>query len=175
MIPLRISRNLKTKDIEWFIIRNMEIGFECDILIIDTHRPSTLDDFPHMKEFIEKKFPEQKDDYENPNFIKVLVFTQKEIREEKIKEELTYIVEGLLQKVVAGWDIEYHTFKIKKDKKVDRFKREYVYDYINNYLIKHFGFTKESLDGFKNPTFHFLTQEKTWDKELEKKYKIKFE
>lgn len=182
MINLRITRHIKTKDIEWFSVGNKELNFECDLLTVDTHRSSTLDDYPHMKDFVEKKFPETKSDYENPNLVKAIYFLRGEKPSNEIMEELGYISERLLSQLVMGEVTDYEVIKkfdrsqskIKGKDELNIKEMEYYYDFIDNYLIKNFGFTKDSLNRFKNPTFHFLTQEKTWDKSLEKKYKIKF-
>lgn len=176
---LKIIRHLKTKDIEWFWVGNKELNFECDLLIIDTHRPSSLDDFPHMKEFVEKNYPETKSDYENPNLVKAVYFLRGEKPGNEIMEELGYISERLLSHLVMDGVTDYEIVKkfdrdnYKGDKdEINVKETEYYYDIMDNYLMKNFGFTKDSLNRFKNPTFHFLTQEKTWDKEMEEKYKI---
>lgn len=182
MIDLRITRRLKTKDIEWFWVGNNEINFQCDLLFVDTHRSSTLDDFSHLKDFIEKKFPETKSDYEYPNLVKAIYFFRGKKPNDEIMEELGFIVEELLSHLVYQPAEQHNIIKVfDKSKFIDldsdelNIKEiEYYYDFIDNYLIKNYGFTNKSLNRFKNPTFHFLTQEKTWPKEMEKKYKIRF-
>lgn len=172
MSNLIFRRFLKTKDVEWFKIAIQDDDFVCDVLVIDTRRPSTVADYPNLKQPIDKFDLEL---IENPNLVKGLFFFREREPGENVLQELNCLFDSLLLHLVHDWVFDIKILKIKKKGKLSKEKKdEYYHNCVCEYLFKDFGFTQKALDRFKNPTFHFLTQEKTWSKAWEKKYKIKF-
>ena len=90
MEQLRISRDLKLKDIEIFRIIEGHFGLPISyMLLIDFKRPSTLEDFEYLADV------EDKASFGRANYIKVVYISNKEFQQ-NIIEELLYIAEGFL-------------------------------------------------------------------------------
>ena len=168
---INFQRLLKTKDLELYEFYNFELAFSCYGIVVDTHRLGTIDDHPHLK----GKLKEDDEIVNDPNLIKVILFFRDEPQEEMISE-LDSLLDSLL--LYLNYDWARDSIIIKNESKNSLGNEDvnnFYYDYVCDYLVKNFGFTKESLNKFNNPTFAFLTQEKEWDKETEEKYKIKFD
>lgn len=104
---LRITRELKLKDVEFFMITKGYAGEKvCHMLFLDYRRPSTLRDFPFLIGI------EDEQDFGRSNFIKVLVVSEAEL-ENEVKEELNIIASGFLEnKMDCHWLMEYEIANI---------------------------------------------------------------
>ena len=90
MEQLRISRDLKLKDIEIFRIIEGHFGLPISyMLLIDFKRPSTLEDFEYLADV------EDKASFGRANYIKVVYISNKEFQQ-NIIEELLSIAAGFL-------------------------------------------------------------------------------
>lgn len=107
MEQLRISRDLKLKDIEVFRIIEGHFGLPISyMLFIDFKRPSILEDFEYLADV------EDKESFGRANYIKVIYISNKELQQ-NIIEELLYIAEGFLDnKDDCHWNA---SFKVIED------------------------------------------------------------
>ena len=108
MKPIRLFRDLKLRNVEMFRLNEGHFGeFICYMLIVDFNRPSTLDDYPYLKEV------ENGSEFCRGNFIKVLVVSSNPINKER-KNEIIGIASGLLDnKYDCDWNLD---FKIVDEK-----------------------------------------------------------
>ncbi|WP_301170444.1 hypothetical protein [Brevibacillus nitrificans] len=104
---LRLTRELKLRDVEFFLIRKGYNGEKvCHMLFLDFKRPSVLQDFPFLIGI------EDEEEFGRSNFIKVIIISEAELDTE-VKEELHIIASGFLEnKMDCHWIIEYEIANI---------------------------------------------------------------
>lgn len=135
---LRVIRQLKTRDLEFFHIRKGYNGKTvCHMLLLDYRRPSTLQDFPFLIGI------EDEEEFGRANFIKAIVISEKELAEED-KEEVSIIASGFLDnKLDCHWLMEFEQATIDP-RKVGL--GENIISAIAPFLIKHnFPFAQEEI------------------------------
>ncbi|APM37980.1 hypothetical protein [Clostridium kluyveri] len=100
--PIRIIRKIKLKYLELFLLREGYYGKIISyMLFIDFNRPSTLSDFPYLKQF------EDKNDFGRSNFIKVIFFANS-ILNDGMKQEVLSIAGGFLEdKEDCDWNADF--------------------------------------------------------------------
>lgn len=120
MEQLRISRDLKLRDIEVFKITEGHLKLPISyMLLIDLKRSSTLEYFEYLEDI------EDEDDFGRNNSIKVIYVSNKEFQKNS-KEELLNIAEGFLDNKDDGWDARF--------KKIDDNLFEYISSSLKNEL-----------------------------------------
>lgn len=104
---LRLTRELKLRDVEFFLIRKGYNGEKvCHMLFLDYRRPSVLQDFPFLIGIEDEK------EFGRSNFIKVIIISEAELDTE-VKKELEIIASGFLEnKMDCHWIMEYEIANI---------------------------------------------------------------
>lgn len=107
MSNLRIERILKMKNLEAFFLKKRYIGeVLCCMILLDYRRPSTLDDFPYLKNV------EDPQEFGRSNFIKALILSEAEL-DTNMKEEIMIIASGFLEnKPDCHWMMEFEQHDI---------------------------------------------------------------
>ncbi|MCM3179760.1 hypothetical protein [Cytobacillus horneckiae] len=115
MKNFHMNRILNLNTVEAYFLRD---GFlsppKYCMILIDYKRPSTIDDFPHLKDI--EGIPQ--DDFGNDNFIKAIIISAEEVDEETY-EELYIVPSGFLEdKEECRWNFIIETepdFSIKNN------------------------------------------------------------
>lgn len=111
MKPIRLFRDLKLRNVELFRLTDGHFGrVICHMLIIDFNRPSTIEDFPYLKELANPS------EFCKNNFIKALIVSSNTIDKER-KNEIIEIASGFLDnKYDCDWNLD---FKILDEKDLE--------------------------------------------------------
>ncbi|MED1726322.1 hypothetical protein [Brevibacillus parabrevis] len=146
---LRLTRELKLRDVEFFLIRRGYNGEKvCHMLLLDFRRASVLQDFPFLIGIEDEK------EFGRSNLIKVIIISEAELDTE-IKEELHIIASGFLEnKVDCHWLIEYEIANIDPR---DVGMGENILPAISSIMKKHKFFL--NLNDIPREKYNFLSQD----------------
>ncbi len=152
MLQAILKRELKLKNFEVFIIKNGYYGDTiCYMLLIDLRRPSTLEDYPYLKEI------ETVEEFGRSNFIKAIFLHDNEINND-LKEYLVNIIAGgfLENKDDCDWNADFEKINTKIFRKIEE-DRRYMLSECSKILLK-YG-SKYNFNDLKDENFNYLSQD----------------
>ncbi len=131
MKTLRLRSELKTRDVEIYLIKDDFYGEQvCYMAIFDFRRPSTLEDFPYLKDI------EDGEDFSRENYIKVVFVSDKEL-EVEMKNELIGIAGGFLEnKENCHWNGDFEVVKETTISELSTSKKDTLV-YFENLILRH--------------------------------------
>ena len=145
--PIRIVRELNTKNVELYRIDSTIYDFEYYVLIVDLRRKSTIKDFPHLIGY------EDEEDVERHNLIVGAYITRKHFKEYEKFEPITTIVSDLIEHKESC----SQKFEVFEEEIPDNIGMGYgVVEFTNKYLDK-LGI--ETLKDIEHYKFNFLSQD----------------
>ena len=151
MEKIRLIRELKLHDFELYKLREGFYGkVICYMLFIDYKRPSTLKDFPILKNIEDEKT------FGRSNYIKVLFISDRELNEE-VKDEVISIAGGFFEnKDDCDWNCFFQTTNHANFIKLLESKSDLLSFFEE--ILKELGFCT-NLSKIPTEKFYYLSQD----------------
>ncbi len=145
--PIRVIRELNTKNVELYRIYSIKFDFEYYVLIVDLRRKSTIKDFPNLIGI------EDDEDVVRDNLIVVAYITNKHFSDYEKFEPITAIVSDLIEhKESCSQKFEIFEEDIPDDIGMGHGAVEFTNKYLKKLGLK-------PLDYIEQYKFNFLSQD----------------
>lgn len=144
--PIRVVRELNTKNVELYKIKSEEFDFKYYVLIVDLRRKSTMDDFPSAD-------PDDEEYIVRDNLILVAYITKKHFKTYEEFEPIATIVSDLIEHKECCMQ-KYEVFE---EDDIPSVGLGYgVVEFTNKYLKK---LGLDTIDDIESYKFNYLSQD----------------
>ncbi|MCL2082892.1 MAG: hypothetical protein FWH04_06630 [Oscillospiraceae bacterium] len=154
---MKIIRELNSSDVEIFrIVSDDWSQTKCYFMILDLHRKSTAEDFPHLKDIDDKSVLCRE------NFIKGIIVTEKELSQE-IAEETENIITRLTEysaQPSCSIRIEFKQISVSEFEKIGKYRKNLLNFFDTIIAEENLNVT---ISNVKDEDFNFLTQKITFN------------
>lgn len=151
----RLIRELNTTDVEIYKLQEYQSDVTlCYFMLVDTHRATTLEDFPYLKGVVTEE------EIKKDNFLKAYIISSKEL-EDSLYEQLDGIIEELSFHLIAPsleWNSTSIVISTKEFKKLNE-NRDYMLNYFDT-ILKNEKISYSILS-IKEDDYNHLTQPMT--------------